>query len=98
MVLETFWQASLHTAGIPVEDLRRVRKRPCQRSGRRGTQSPNREGVRDGEGLGCRTEVQEATGEAIGVVGHPARRLVGERFPMPYDIAWDGQSRPVVRQ
>jgi len=54
--------------------------------------------VNDGEGLGYRTEVQEATGEAIGVVGHPARRPVGERFPMPYDIAWDGQSRPVVRQ
>jgi hypothetical protein len=26
MVLEPFWQASLHTASIPVEDLRRVRK------------------------------------------------------------------------
>jgi len=59
---------------------------------------PIAEGVNDGEGLGYRTEVQEATGEAIGVVGHPARRPVGERFPMPYDIAWDGQSRPVVRQ
>ena len=59
---------------------------------------PIAEGVNDGEGLGYRTEVQEATGEAIGVVGHPARRPVGERFPLPYDIAWDGQSRPVVRQ
>ena len=54
--------------------------------------------MNDDEGLGCHTEVQEATGEAIAVVGYPARRPVGERFPMPYDIAWGGRSRPVVRQ
>ena len=52
----------------------------------------------DDAGLGLRTEVQEATGEAIAIVGCPARRAVGERFAMSYNIGEGGRSRPVARQ
>jgi hypothetical protein len=40
----------------------------------------------------------EVIGEAIAVVACPARRPVGGRVPMPYDIAEGGRFRPVVRQ